>query len=165
MKPWYRSSLALEAHLICIPTIALLLFAYLSGDAVRPRTEYLYALIAFIVAYPILLVLAFFLHHQLRKEQEWEVAQPFEVLRDSRKRWRIISIAYLVIVGAVLTHEGFNGWRINFVPANWLGYFLIGFAVLGMFGVNIWIGGPFDLRLDQKAELAARSKNDHQKDS
>jgi hypothetical protein len=39
------------------------------------------------------------------------------------------------------------------IPVSYLGYFLIIFGVLGLLGVNIWVGGPLDKRLD---------KNQHQ---
>jgi hypothetical protein len=38
--------------------------------------------------------------------------------------------------------------HIDQLPAQYLGYFLLGLAALGLCRVNIWYGGPIDPRFD-----------------
>jgi hypothetical protein len=46
---------------------------------------------------------------------------------------------------------GFDGWRINGVPAAWIGYLFIGIGVLDLLGFNTFRGGPLDKRHDPPA--------------
>ncbi len=46
---------------------------------------------------------------------------------------------------------GFEGWRINGVPASWIGYLFIGLGVLDLLGFNTFRGGPLDKRHDPPA--------------
>jgi hypothetical protein len=39
-------------------------------------------------------------------------------------------------------------WSIRTVPAHYVGYLVAAIGVAGLFGLNIWIGGPFDKRND-----------------
>ncbi len=43
---------------------------------------------------------------------------------------------------------GFEGWRINGVPAAWIGYLCIALGVLDLLGFNTFRGGPLDKRHD-----------------
>ncbi|MCY2970818.1 MAG: hypothetical protein NTZ30_09140 [Planctomycetota bacterium] len=43
-----------------------------------------------------------------------------------------------------LFYLGLEGWIINRVPTQYFGYLLALFGVAGLFGVNIWNGGPLD---------------------
>ena len=43
---------------------------------------------------------------------------------------------------------GFEGWRINGVPASWIGYLCIAIGVLDLLGFNTFRGGPLDKRQD-----------------
>jgi hypothetical protein len=54
----------------------------------------------------------------------------------------------MFVLAAWLTYAGHHGLRLDTFPAQYLGYFLLAVAVLGAAGVNIWHGGPLDLRLD-----------------
>ena len=40
-------------------------------------------------------------------------------------------------------------WLFRDLSAKYLGYFCIGLALLGLFGVNVWRGGPLDPRRDE----------------
>jgi hypothetical protein len=67
-----------------------------------------------------------------------------------RSTQRHLSLAFLIAVGVVLIVLGFQGWVVdNFLAAQYLGYFLVGLAALGLFGVNVWRGGPLDPKLDE----------------
>jgi hypothetical protein len=39
-------------------------------------------------------------------------------------------------------------WLVNALPVHWVGYLLILLGILGLGGVNVFYGGPLDLRLD-----------------
>lgn len=43
---------------------------------------------------------------------------------------------------------GYRGWQMDNVPAQWVGYLLLACGVAGLFGFNIWKGGPLDPQLD-----------------
>jgi hypothetical protein len=43
---------------------------------------------------------------------------------------------------------GFDGWRINGVPAAWIGYLCIAIGALDLLGFNTFRGGPLDKRHD-----------------
>ena len=64
--------------------------------------------------------------------------------RAKRKRERSIFLAFLLVCGLALIVMGFYGWSINFIPAYYLGAFFLIFALLGLCGINIWKGGPYD---------------------
>jgi hypothetical protein len=51
----------------------------------------------------------------------------------------------------VLCYLGFQGWEVEGLPAYVIGALLLGFALLGTFGVNVWYRGPLDRRADPAA--------------
>ena len=67
-----------------------------------------------------------------------------------RKRWRKYATIYIFVAALIFIflfkNKVFAGSN---TPVAYLGYFLIPFGILGLFGVNIWYGGPLDKRLDK----------------
>ncbi len=43
-------------------------------------------------------------------------------------------------------------WLVNGLPVHWVGYLLILLGILGLAGVNVFYGGPLDLRLDRQQQ-------------
>jgi hypothetical protein len=43
---------------------------------------------------------------------------------------------------------GFRGWLLNGIPGHFLGYAMLAFTAAGLGGINIWYGGPLDMRDD-----------------
>jgi hypothetical protein len=72
----------------------------------------------------------------------------------TRTKQRGISLLALFALSGALAYFGLNGWQLNFVPAHYIGCLIAIFAVAGMFGINIWYGGPLDPRLDPEAAKA-----------
>jgi len=66
----------------------------------------------------------------------------------SRSQQRGVSLVVLFALSGFLVYVGWQGWRVNYIPAQYLGYLIGAFAVVGLCGVNIWHGGPFDRRFD-----------------
>jgi hypothetical protein len=64
-----------------------------------------------------------------------------------RKTGRRIMTLWAFGAGLVLIW-GFEGWRINGVPAAWIGYLCIAIGVLSLLGFNPFRGGPLDKRRD-----------------
>jgi hypothetical protein len=77
--------------------------------------------------------------------------------RTLRGRLRATSLVLMVAFGAVLISAGFNSPIGGRVPLPWLGFFFVGYALLGLFGVNVWSRGPLDPRFDQRNQ----NDNDH----
>jgi hypothetical protein len=71
-----------------------------------------------------------------------------ERTRAERRTTRIVMICWTIIGGAVVIFF-FSDYSVNGIPANYLGYALIGVGVLALLGVNVWWGGPLDKRLDR----------------
>jgi hypothetical protein len=66
----------------------------------------------------------------------------------ARTHQRGLSLVFLFALAGGLIWAGYSGWEIDFLPAQYLGYFLAAFAVAGLCGVNVWFGGPLDKRND-----------------
>src|SRR6267143_2586297 len=45
-----------------------------------------------------------------------------------------------------------RSWLVNGLPVHWVGYLFILVSILGFAGVNVFVGGPLDLRLDKTAQ-------------
>lgn len=80
-------------------------------------------------------------------EKDTEQKSPAQILRD-RKRWRKYSIAYMGALAIVCIIFGYRGWYVEFIPMHYVGYFLAAVGAAGMWGVNVWKGGPLDTRQD-----------------
>lgn len=80
----------------------------------------------------------------------------------SRRLQRIFTLLFLFGFAALLIYMGFEGWELNDLPAQYVGYLIGGMGVLGLFGVNIWYGGPFDMRFDspEKPETFLKGSDD-----
>jgi hypothetical protein len=59
-------------------------------------------------------------------------------------------LAFLLVFGLWLVYLGFQGWVVSGgLPIQYIGYLLLVFWLAGLFGVNIWYGGPLDPRRDR----------------
>jgi hypothetical protein len=150
-KPFWKFVLswdALEAHLIFGGLILLLSYSLLAGEA---QADYGWGLLFAVCAYPVVLGLMWCQEHadekaavQHAEESRTAPAQ----LRRKRQMWRQGSLTFIAVAAIGLAYYGRQGLMIDFLPAHYLGYFLMALAVLGMSGVNIWFGGPLDPRMD-----------------
>lgn len=52
-----------------------------------------------------------------------------------------------------------RGWLVNGIPLYWLGFVIILLGVLGLCGVNVFYGGPLDMRLDHSAAVDQSEKS------
>ena len=146
------SANALQVHLLCLTLIVVLSISLWTGDA---QPDYGWGLVFTIAVYPILLFLLWCserLDEQAAVEHAVESLTAPERLRRKRRRWRRIVLGGLVAFAAWLVYSGHRGMHVDFIPAQYLGYLLFAFAALGASGVNIWYGGPLDLRLDPPSQ-------------
>jgi hypothetical protein len=75
-----------------------------------------------------------------------------EKVKARRVKWRRGSLVALVAAGGAAIYFGTGGLLIKGLPAQYIGYFLVGMAALGICGVNIWYSGPIDPRRDPHVE-------------
>jgi hypothetical protein len=73
----------------------------------------------------------------------------------TRRLQRALALVFLFAASGFFVYLGYRGWAVNFVPAQYLGYFLATCGVLGLCGVNIWHGGPLDPRHDPQPHAEA----------
>ena len=64
--------------------------------------------------------------------------------RAKRKQQRGMFLVFLFAAGLFLVVMGLFGWSVDSIPAYYLGALLLVFGAIGLCGVNIWKGGPFD---------------------
>ena len=64
------------------------------------------------------------------------------------KHQRMAALVYLFLISGWLVFLR-DRWTISMIPVRYLGYALGAFGLLGLFGVNIWYGGPLDPRRDR----------------
>lgn len=158
-RPFTRfllSANAIHVHLLCITLIVVLSISLWTGDA---QPDYGWGLLFTIVVYPIVLGLMWWSEHLEERAEVEHVVESLTApdrLRRKRRWWRRAALAALTAVAAGLVYAGYRGLQIDFLPAQYLGYFLFGFAALGAAGVNIWYGGPLDPRMDPPPETDTR---------
>lgn len=148
IKRFLLSSHAIEAHLVCPFLIVILSVGLWNGNA---QPEYALALAFSVIAYPTVLLLSWLADCQIERDAiqyqiEYHTAP--EKLRRKRRRWRLGAFAALMAAAWLLLYFGEKGLRIDSLPAQYLGYILLVFCLLGAAGVNIWYGGPLDPRGD-----------------
>lgn len=153
-RPFLRfliSGQAIQVHLLCLLLIGLLSYSLWIGDA---QPDYGWGLLFTVVAYPIVLGLMWWSEHLEQKEQiEHAIASVMDPdgLRRKRHYGRQGALAVLALVAAGFIYAGYQGLRLDFLPAQYLGYLLMAFTVAGAAGINIWYGGPLDPRRDPPA--------------
>jgi hypothetical protein len=143
-----RSFEAMQAHLLFGGGIIIFSVALLTGE--NPEGGKL-ALGLFVIGYPLTLGLLWLQHKEeiktaIRDAKERE-EQPLE-FRRKRKIYRMIALLFLFAVSVGLVIAGFGGWLLSGIPAHFVGYGMLVFAAAGVAGLNIWIGGPLDMRDD-----------------
>ncbi|HEX4120276.1 MAG TPA: hypothetical protein VH619_06660 [Verrucomicrobiae bacterium] len=72
----------------------------------------------------------------------------FEVALRKRKKSRLFMECW-AIGGGVLVAVFGRSYLVEGMPAAWVGYFLMLIGILGLCGVNVFYGGPLDMRLDR----------------
>lgn len=160
-KNFLLSGNAIQVHLLCITLIVVLSISIWEGNA---QPDYKWGLLFTIIAYPIVLWLLWAndsMEQQAAVEHIVESLTEPEQLRRKQRRWRGWSLTGLFAVSAFLAVMGKQGWELNGVPTQYIGYFLFAFAMLGAFGVNIWYGGPLDQRNDPPVDVDSESPNGH----
>jgi len=53
-----------------------------------------------------------------------------------------------------------DDWRIGSVPAHSIGYIVAAIGLAGVFGINIWAGGPLDPKNDPPSGDARKTGKD-----
>jgi hypothetical protein len=67
----------------------------------------------------------------------------------TRQQERGLINALVFVAAGLLVYLGLaKGWRINLLPAQYLGYFVAALGVASVAGVNIWFKGPLDPKYD-----------------
>jgi hypothetical protein len=67
-----------------------------------------------------------------------------------RQERALINFLVFVVAGVLVFLGMAKGWRINLLPAQYLGYFVAVLGVLSLAGVNIWFHGPLDPKNDKE---------------
>jgi hypothetical protein len=120
-----------------------------------PGNDWLWMLLFLVIGYPFVLVLLWF---QQRHATRMAAGEAVEILTEPEKvkarrvKWRRGSILALVAAGGAAVWFGHGGLLIQGIPGQYIGYFLLGMAALGVCGVNIWYGGPIDPRRDPRID-------------
>lgn len=69
----------------------------------------------------------------------------------NRTQLRNRSLGGLFLLSALFIYAGFDGWVLKEkLPLQYIGYFTTVVGVLGLLGVNVWVGGPLDKGKDPK---------------
>ncbi len=66
---------------------------------------------------------------------------------DDMKTKRFLACLFMIGVGIIFILY-LHDYKIRGAPASILGYIAVVFGILGLFGVNVFLGGPLDKRLD-----------------
>ena len=148
MKRWLWSSEAIQVHALCLTSIAVLSFALWSGE----RKDYAYALVAVVIAYPVLLWLIRSKERADEREMQTMLALPAAEARRQRAAQRVGMTVFTILAGGLLIGLGVFGVEAYGLPAHYIGFLLLGTAALGVCGVNVWYGGPLDPRHDPRIE-------------
>jgi hypothetical protein len=149
MKRWLWSVEAIQVHVLCLTCIGVLGLALLSGE----QKDYALALVAVVVAYPALLWLV--RSKERADERDRQALRSLAAAEARRRRaaQRAGMTVFAVLVGGLLMALGvFLDVEAYGLPAQYLGFILLGMAALSVCGVNIWYGGPLDPRQDPSPE-------------
>jgi hypothetical protein len=68
----------------------------------------------------------------------------------TRRHKRAGALVFLFAASGLFIYFGLRGWTLSSLPADYVGYLLAFFGVLGLCGVNIWYGGPLDPDDDER---------------
>jgi len=120
-----------------------------------PGNDWLWLLLFLVVGYPFVLFLLWFQQRnaiQMMAREAVETLTEPEKVKARRVRWRRGALLALVATGGAAVYFGHRGLLIEGNPSQYIGYFLLGVASLGVCGINIWYGGPIDPRSDPRIE-------------
>ena len=134
--------------------------AYLNGE--RPQENWTLVLALIWLGYPFILFLLWLQHRLAIRNAIKDVREAIIVpdkLRRRRKRWRCASLVFLIGAGVGCVYMGHSGFLIDNLPAQYLGYFMLALAFLGICGLNIRYGGPFDRRFDPEMSASDPPKS------
>jgi hypothetical protein len=70
----------------------------------------------------------------------------------SLKQKRRLTLAGIFIAAAFFVWMGLDGWTIQSLPAHYVGFIVAAIGLAGALGLNIWHGGPLDLRRDAEQD-------------
>ena len=62
-----------------------------------------------------------------------------------------LALGLILALAALTIYCGFLGWRVYFLPMQYVGYVLAVIGIAGLAGVNIWVG-PFEIEPEDKQE-------------
>ena len=116
-----------------------------------PGNDWIWLLLLLVIGYPSVLFLLWFEQRSAQREFVRELVATLtepEKEKARRIKWRRGSLIALAAAGGAATYFGHRGLLIDELPAQYIGYFFLGMAALGLSGVNIWYGGPIDPRFD-----------------
>src|SRR4051812_20945450 len=74
---------------------------------------------------------------------------PEEATRKRQTMRRVMTV-WALGVGLILILFG-HRWLVNGIPLHWVGYAILILGILAIAGLNVFYGGPLDLRLDRPA--------------
>jgi F0F1-type ATP synthase assembly protein I len=149
MKRWLWSVEAIQVHVLCLTCIGVLGLALLSGD----WKDYALALAAVVVAYPALLWLVRSKERADERDRQVLQSLPVAEARHHRAAQRAGMTIFAALVGGLLIALGvLLDVEAYGLPAQYLGFIVLGMATLGVCGVNVWYGGPLDPRQDPRPE-------------
>lgn len=116
-----------------------------------PGNDWIWLLLFLVVGYPFVLFLLWFEQRNRLRDSAREAIETLtepQRVKTRRVRWRRGSLVALAVAGGAAVYFGNGGLSVNGLPAQYIGYFLLGMVALGICRVNIWYGGPIDPRLD-----------------
>ncbi|MFO1004901.1 MAG: hypothetical protein U0929_02990 [Planctomycetaceae bacterium] len=156
---WLWSPKAIQCH-IAFWLVGGIFFSLLFGSKEElqkylPGNDWIWLLLFLVFGYPLVLFLLWSENRSMVKHIEREaieIQNNPEKVRVRRARWRRGSLVLFAIAGGAAIYFGNVGLLVNGLPAQYLGYFILSMATLGLCGVNIWYGGPIDPRFDPQDE-------------
>ena len=151
MKNWLLTELAIKCHLLTLVCMSLGVVIFLFGGPKDEPGTY------FMIVVPLLAglyLLSWYYAKEDGKQAKYEeTLTPDQLRREQqhdRKVIRKYTLGLAFGLGAFLIGMGYaTGWEPKGIPAQYLGYFMVGLASLAFLGFNTWRGGPLDKRLDE----------------
>ncbi len=133
---WSADAIYTHFAFCCVGIIATV--GLLTDD---PTPDLGWALLFAVVAWPIVVWLQWLSQKSEEQFVADHIAESISAPRQllsKRRRWRVISLGFLLVLGLACVFAGHRGWEFESLPAYWLGYLLLVVAVLGAVGVNVW---------------------------
>jgi len=155
---YYRNSL-IKVALLSVACLGIF-WDYFTGKS-HPGTEHGVLILIAVIIVVGNVTLFVLMQRAKRREQAENAAEaqgasqrnkprptPEEVIRKRKGMRRFMSF-WGIAGGLVFVIFG-REWLVNGLPVHWVGFALILLGILGLAGVNVFYGGPLDLRLDKQ---------------